>query len=150
MHQILIDVGSYNIKYQIPYIILSSFASIIILRLMLIALVLTDKYILEIKSQKNLEKAQNKKEQILKCLLIKFIIFFSLNLILLTLFWYYLTCWNAIYENTQIYLLKNTLTSFGVSLVYPFIINIFPTFLRMQSLNGNECLYKASKIVQLL
>ena len=150
MHQILIDGSSYNIKYQIPYIILSSFASIIILRLMLIALVLTDKYILEIKSQKNLEKAENKKKEILKCLIIKFIIFFSLNLILLTLFWYYLTCWNAIYENTQIYLLKNTLTSFGVSLLYPFIINIFPTFLRMQSLNGNECLYKASKIVQLL
>ena len=68
MHQILIDGGSYNIKYQIPYIILSSFASIIILRLMLIALVLTDKYILEIKSQKNLEKAENKKKRNIKML----------------------------------------------------------------------------------
>ena len=90
------------------------------------------------------------KKKKLKNMIIKLGIFFGLNLLLLVLFWYYLTCWNAIYENTQIYLLKNTLTSFGVSLVYPFIINIFPTFLRMQSLNGNECLYKTSKIVQLL
>ena len=97
MHQILIDGGSYNIKYQIPYIILSSFASIIILRLMLIALVLTDKYILEIKKQKSIENAKNLLKDNLKCLLIKYIIFFGLNLVLLILFWYYLTCLNAIY-----------------------------------------------------
>ena len=150
MHQILIDEGSYNINYQFPHIILSSIASIIILRIMLITLILTDKYILEIKLQKSIENAKNLLKANLKCLLIKYIIFFGLNLVLLILFWYYLTCWNAIYENTQIYLLKNTFISFGVSLVYPFIINIFPTFLRMQSLNGNECLYKTSKIVQLL
>ena len=152
MHQILIDEGSYNINYQFPHIILSSIASIIIVRIMLITLILTDKYILEIKLQKSIENAKNLLKANLKCLLIKYIIFFGLNLVLLILFWYYLTCWNAIYENTQIYLLKNTFISFGVSLVYPFIINIIPVILRIQALENheNKCLYKASKIFQIL
>jgi hypothetical protein len=152
MHQILKDEGSYNINYQFPHIILSSIASIIILRIMLITLILTDKYILEIKLQKSIENAKNLLKANLKCLLIKYIIFFGLNLVLLILFWYYLTCWNAIYENTQIYLLKNTFISFGVSLVYPFIINIIPVILRIQALENheNKCLYKASKIFQIL
>ena len=83
---------------------------------------------------------------------IKFIIFFVLNLIILILFWFYLTCWNAIYQNTKVYLIKNTFISFGISLVYPFLINIFPVILRMNALKNNkkQYLYKVSKIVQLL
>ena len=73
-------------------------------------------------------------------------------MILLTLFGYYLTCFNAVYQNTQIYLIKNTLISFGISLIYPFILNIIPAILRKQSLKkGNkECLYNTSKIFQIL
>ena len=85
-------------------------------------------------------------------MIVKFGIFFLLNLVLLVLFWYYLTCWNAVYQNTQIYLIKNTLISFAISLFYPFVINIIPVILRKQSLKKRkrECLYNASKIVQIL
>ena len=85
-------------------------------------------------------------------MIIKLGIFFGLNLLLLVLFWYYLTCWNAIYENTKIYLIKNAFISFGISLIYPFIINIFPALLRMSALKNKkkEYLYKVSKIIQLL
>ena len=69
---------------------------------------------------------------------IKFAIFFILNFILLALFWYYLTCFNAVYKNTQIYLIENTFISFGISLFYPFVINIIPGFFRMDSLDGNK------------
>jgi hypothetical protein len=68
-----------------------------------------------------------------------------------------LTCFNAIYNNTQIYLIENTFISFGLSLFYPFIINIIPAVLRIYSLNkknkdkkGENCLYKISKIIQIL
>ena len=85
---------------------------------------------------------------------IKFGIFFILNFILLVLFWYYLTCFNAIYKNTQIYLIENTFISFGFSLFYPFIINILPTIIRMYSLHSlkknQNYLYKVSQILQLL
>ena len=94
------------------------------------------------------------KRQKLKYMKIKFAIFFILNFILLGLFWYYLTCFNAIYKNTQIYLIENTFISFGFSLFYPFIINIFPSIIRSCSINSleknNEYCYKISQIVQII
>ena len=91
---------------------------------------MTDKDILEVKLQETKGLAINMKNQKLKCIKIKYIIFFILNFILLGLFWYYLTCFNAIFKNSQIYLIENTVISFGFSLFYPFVINIFPTSLR--------------------
>ena len=98
--------------------------------------------------------AINMKFQKLKYIKIKFAFFFILNFILLGLFWYYLTCFNAVYKNTQIYLIENTFISFGFSLFYPFIINIIPTIIRMSSIhstkkNQNYC-YRVSQIVQLI
>ncbi len=154
MHQIYEDQGEYNFSYQFPKILISAISSSIILRIILITLVLTDKNILEIKQQITYEQAQQMKVKTLKCMNIKFAVFFVLNFILLILFWYYLTCFNAIYENTQIYLIENTFISFGLSLLYPFIINIFPTALRINSLDdkkGNKIyLYKVSQILQIL
>ena len=152
MHQIFKDEGKYNIGYQLPFIFLSTFLSIVILRMILILLVLTDKNIFEIKCQETLQKANILKKTTLRNILIKFTIFFVLNLLILISFWYYLTCWNAVYENTQIYLIKNTLISFAISLIYPFIINIIPVILRQQSLKQKKkkYLYDVSKIAQLL
>ena len=152
MHQIFKDEGKYNIGYQLPYILISTFLSIVILRMILILLVLTDKNIFEIKCQETLQKANILKKTTLRNILIKFTIFFVLNLLILISFWYYLTCWNAVYENTQIYLIKNTLISFAISLIYPFIINIIPVILRQQSLKQKKkkYLYDVSKIAQLL
>ena len=152
MHQILQDQGNYNITYQLKYIIISTILSTFILRIILYTLVLTDRNIHDIKCQPNLSNANILKKKTLKYMKIKFLIFFLLNLILLVIFWYYLTCWNAVYQNTQIYLIKNTLISFGISLIYPFIINIIPVILRKLSLKKGkrECLYKTSKIMQIL
>ena len=153
-HQIYQDEGKFNFEYQLPKIIYSTLISTFVLRLMLHFLVLTDKDVLQVKLQTTKKMALSLKEQKLKCILIKFTIFFILNFILLVLFWYYLTCFNAIYENTQIYLIENTFISFGFSLFYPFIINIIPTIIRMGSIhsskkNQNYC-YRVSQIVQLI
>ena len=154
MHQIYKDEGKYNFSYQFPKILISAFSSTIILRIMLETLVLTDRSILQVKNQLTYDLAINMKEKVLKCINIKFIIFFILNFILLVIFWFYLTCFSAKYENTQVYLIENTAISFGFSLFYPFIINIFPAVLRSNSLNEKEknksCLYSTSQIMQLL
>ncbi len=59
----------------------------------------------------------------------------------------------AIYRNTQIHLIKDTLISFGLSLLYPLGIYLIPGFFRIPSLNNTknkrECLYKFGKILQL-
>ena len=154
MHQIYEDEGKYNFSYQFPKILISAVSSTIILRIMLETLVLTDKSILQVKHELTRDLAINRKKQVLKCINIKFTIFFILNFILLVFFWYYLTCFSAIYENTQVYLIENTAISFGFSLAYPFIVNIFPSALRMGSLVGkksdNSCLYRTSQFLQLL
>ena len=154
MHQIYEDEGKFNFEYQYPKILLSAMISTFVLRIMLQVLVLTDKDILEVKRKETKDLAIKMKAKKLKCMKIKFALFFIVNFILLTLFWYYLTCFNAIYQNTQVYLIKNTFISFAFSLFYPFIINIFPTMIRKCSLNSEqkdqEYFYKVSQLIQLI
>ena len=154
MHRIYEDQGKYNFTYQLPYILISALTSTIILRVMLQGLVLSDKSVLKVKCQPTKNLAINMKYQILKCINIKLAIFFILNFILLILFGFYLTCLTGRYQNTQIHIIENTAISFGFSLFYPFIINIFPSFIRTLSLdnksNNKSCLYNTSKFLQLL
>ena len=154
MHQIYEDKGKYNFLYQLPYILYSALISTFIIRLILHTLVLTDNDILKVKLQKTKEKAFYMKNKKLKCMKIKFTFFFILNFILLGLFLYYLTSFNAIYANTQVYFIKNTLISFSFSLSYPFIINIFPMIIRMCSIHSSKkkhkYLYKVSQILQMI
>ena len=154
MHQIYLDQGKFNFSYQFTKIIISSASSTFILRIMLQTLVLTDNNILQVKYQSTKKLALKKKLEVLKYINVKFAIFFLLNFILLILFGFYLTCFNGTYENTQIYLIKNTFISFGFSLLYPFIINIFPSIIRIISLDvrakNKSCLYTTSKLLQIL
>ena len=154
MHQIYIDGGKYNISYQLPKILISAACSTVFLRLILETLILTDRNVLQVKHQMTKSKAEQMKSRVLKCINIKFAIFFVFNFFLLVLFWFYLTCLNDTYENTQIYLIENTFIAFGISFCYPFIWNIFPSIFRACSLNGRKpnkgCLYFFSKILQLI
>ena len=60
----------------------------------------------------------------------------------------------AIFRNTQIYLLNDTLISFALSLVYPIGIYLLPGLFRIQALFGpkkdKKCLYKFSKAIQMI
>ena len=154
MHQIYEDKGKFNFEYKLPFIAYSAIISTVTLRLMLQFLVLTDKDVLQVKLQTSKQAAINMKKQKLKCMKIKFAIFFISNFILLGLFGYYLTSFNAIYRNTQVYLIENTFISFGFSLFYPFIFNIFPTIIRMCSIHSEkkdqEYFYKISQLLQII
>ena len=165
MHQIYQDEGKYNFIYQLPYITFSAIISTFILRIMLASLVLTDKSVLEVKNQKTKILASRKKKQVLKYMIVKYSIFFVLNLILLIIFGYYLSCFNALYPNTQVDLIINTSISFVMSCFYPFIINIIPAIIRISALQnkktkgkianknhikGSEYTYKVSQWLQIL
>ena len=154
MHKIYSDEGKFNFSYQLPQIIYSATISTTILRIMLQTLVLTDKDVLKVKNQTSKDLGIKMKKTVLKCMIIKFSIFFVLNFFLLGLFWYYLTCFNAIYKNTQVYLIENTFISFGFSLIYPFFINIAPMIMRMSSIHSSdknqEYCYRISQIIQVI
>ena len=113
---------------------------------------LSEKNVLEIKKEKKIEDSQSKISKVLNCLVIKFILFFIIILLFLLFFWYYLACFCAVYVNTQYYLIKDTAISFCLSLLYPFGLNLLPGIFRIPSLKNNneECMYKFSKIIQII
>ena len=79
---------------------------------------------------------------------IKLFIFFIVSFILSIFFWYFLSCFCAVYKNTQIILIKDSLLCFGLSMLYPFGINLFPGFFRITALRAKnkdkQTLYKFS------
>ena len=151
MHTIYIDKGSFNFIYQIPQIAYSSIISGAINSIVSF-LSLSEKNIIRLK--KDTFITEKKVENLIKCLKIKFFLFFIIEFSLLVLFWYYLSCFCAVYKNTQIHLIKDTLISFGVSLIYPLLIYLIPGVFRIISLRAKkankECLYKISKMLQLI
>ena len=84
-----------------------------------------------------------------KILTIKYILYFIISFILLIFFWYYISIFGLIYKNSQIHILKDTLMSIGLSLIFPFGIYIFTGIFRLSSLSiknkKRECLYNFSK-----
>ena len=85
-------------------------------------------------------------------LTIKFILYFIISFIFLIFFWYYISMFGTIYRNTQFHLLKDTLMSFGLSLIIPFLYYLLPGIFRIPALskanNRRECLYNFSRILQ--
>ena len=149
MHRIYEDNGSYNIDYRIPQILYSSIICSFI-NTFIKAISLTEKSILELIKDYTDEKFKNFK----KCLLIKLILFFIINFLFLIIFWYYLSCFCAVYRNTQIYLIKDTLICFGLSLFYPIGLSLIPGMLRIPALNSKKknkvWLFKISKFIQII
>jgi hypothetical protein len=150
MHKVYKDKGVYKIITQIPIMILSTIISIIINFLMK-KISLTGQIILELKRLKNFEELQNRARFILECIKIKQRIFLCLSFIFLLFFWYYLACFCGVYINTQYILIKDTLISFGLSMLYPFVIYLIPGLFRIPALKdekkNKECLYKTSIII---
>ena len=153
MHKIHKDNGAFNIIYQIPQILYSSIISAII-NMVLKRLSLAENNILELKKEVDFRVAIQKSKIIQKCISIKFIIFFTLSNILLLFFWYFITGFCAVYTNTQMILIEDTLISFGLSMVYPFGLNLLPGMLRIPALRAEKkdkkCLYQISGLVALI
>ncbi len=107
---------------------------------------------MDIKQQNKIEKLPQVFAKALKCTIIKFLLFSFFNIIFLSAFWYYLGCFGAVYKNTQIHLISDTLISFGTSMIYPFGTNLLPGFFRIPALRkkNKKCMYKISKLVQLI
>ena len=150
MHKIYENNGTYNFQNFLPQIIYSiiivSIIGIIIKRL-----ILSQRNILEIKYETNKNNIQSKAILVIRCLIIKFISFFVISFIFLILFWYYLSCFCAVYKKTQKHLIYNSLIGLVISSLYPFILCLIPGIFRIPSLNKpGKCLYKISKVIQIL
>ena len=155
MHKVYKDNGKFDIIFQIPQIFYSSIISSVA-NVLLKNLSLSENSILQLKKESyfDLNKAKKKARQIETCLKIKLILFFIISFILMIFFWYFISCFCAVYRNTQVILLKDTGISFGASMLYPFILSFLPGIFRIPSLRAknknHSCLYKFSNLISWL
>ena len=153
MHKIYENKGAFNFIYQIPQILYSSLISAV-LGLLMNMLALSNDAIIKFKKNKSKEYIERKENDLKFKLKIKFILFFIFGFIFLLFFWYYLSMFCAVYRNTQVHLIKDTLISFCLSLIYPFGICLIPGLFRIPALANprkkRRYLYKVSKLLQLL
>ena len=103
---------------------------------------------------KEIKLSTTKANKVKAFLKVKFIIFFVISFILTIFFWYFISCFCAVYTNTQILLLKDSFISFCLSMVYPFGINLIPGIFRITSLRDKnqdkKCLYNISQLLSLI
>ena len=153
MHKVYEDKGTFDLLYQIPQILYSTIISTFI-NIILKHLSLSERNIIGIKEEKDIIKATEKSKKVHSCLKLKFSLFFILSIVFMLFFWYYISCFCAVYINTQIILIKDTLISFGLSMLYPFGLNLVPGFFRIPALRAKnknrELLYKISLILSLI
>ena len=115
---------------------------------------LSEKGVLKIKQLNKISKMVNQTFIMIKSFRIKIIIFNALGFIILAFAGYYITMFCAVYTNTQLHLLKDTLSSFGLTLFYPFGLYLIPGFFRIPSLKSQDknklCLYRTSQMISLI
>ena len=153
MHKIYEDKGNFDFLYQLPQILYSSIISYA-LDSVLKSLALSEDYILDLKQNKTKKNLKEIHAKLYKKLKILLFLFFIICLIFLLSFLYYVSMFCAIYKNTQIHLIKDTLIGFGTSLLYPFGIYLLPGFFRIPAIsnkhNKRKILYTISKIFHMI
>ena len=106
---------------------------------------LTDKHYYQIK---NLNiKSPSLILDIVKCIHLKIIFFFIFTGVMFFFYWYTITSFCAVYENTQIAFIKDSVISFVSGLLYPFALYLIPSVLRIISLK--YCVGKLSFVYKL-
>ena len=133
MHKIYMDYGKYNFIQQVPQIIYSSIVSLVI-EMLIGMLSYTDKNIYEIRQMEEYNPEKVKKT--VKAIRIKLIVFFVITFLFFAFYWYLISSFCAVYNNTQKIYLKDFATSFCLGLIYPFAIQLCFALLRIFTLRN--------------
>ena len=149
IHIIYKDGGRYNLSNLFPSIVYAFLISYYI-NVIIKFFSLSERNLLELKNEKSIKKKNNLVPRVLRCLIIKYISYFSLSILFLSFFWYYISSFGAVFQNSQVYLIKNTFISFSLGLIYPFLIYLLPGIFRRISLRSKnrKFIYIISNILQ--
>ena len=147
------QTGNTSFTQKIPQIIFSLLVSQAV-ELILCFLSMTDKYYYEIKAMPRKEKNDQRVFNILRSMKKKLIIFFIFTFLSFLFYWYFISAFCAVYQNTQIIYLRDSAISILTSFVTPFILYGFTCLLRELSLskcwkNKLRFVYKLSGILPL-
>jgi len=150
MNKIYQNQGHLKYYFYTLHIIYSTFISSFI-TLFLKTLALSNKNMLKIKNIQGKKTALMESVKLIKLLNIKFNIFYIISFLLLIFFWYFISAFCAVYNNTQKLLFQNTFSSFALSLIYPFGLNLIPGLFRIPALKAKsknkKCMYILSKLL---
>ena len=153
MHKKYTNGEDFTFIQKIPQLLFTLIVSHI-LEVLLCFLCMTDIHVYEIKSLPKDEKNREKVMQILDKIKRKLTSFFIITFLLFLFYWYFISAFCAVYQNTQKIFLRDSLISFSTSLIDPFIIYGITTILRKISLSiccrkkcGCGCIYKLSDII---
>ena len=121
------------------------------LLIMLKFICLTHNSVRVLRKFKDIDAARTKSVCVLRCIKIRVTIYYILSLAFLAIFGYYILCFCAIFENTQIQLIKSTFTSWLISLIYPLIICLVTSIFRKLAFKfKNRILYAIKQLMQFL
>ena len=134
LHKLYKDKGTYKFKKHLPNIIYSTILAGLLSYFMRV-LSVSENDLHKMKQNKENKKIAEKKAK--KIIKIKFIIFFAVTIVLMVFFWYFITCFCGIFTNTQVNWIIDSCITFGVCMVYPFILNLLPGAFRIPSLMAN-------------
>ena len=142
-----LDGISIDVKNLLHSFAASIFSTIFLISLKLLCI--THNKIRKIRKMKNIDEAKKESVYILKCLNWRINIYYILSLIFLIFFGYYCLCFCAIFENTQLLLIETMFTSWGLSLLYPFLICFVTSIFRMCSIKCKiKCCYGINYLLQ--
>ena len=130
MHDIYVSGGKHDFFGQLAQMVYSTIVSQII-QTFINFLTMTDIHYYQIKDLiKDKKINQSQALPILKCVKYKIIIFYTFTSLLFLFFWYLISAFCAVYQNTQIIFITDSISSFIMGLLYPFILYLIPAGLR--------------------
>ena len=138
MHNVYLNAGKHDFINQLAQMIYSTIASQI-LQVFINYLTMTDITYYTIKELINKRHMNRKRiKSVMGCLKFKIIIFFSFSFFLFLFYWYLISAFCSVYENTQRIFITDSISSFIMGLIYPFVLYIFPAILRIISLKAKN------------
>ena len=136
-----------NFSFFIPQILYSTIISHFII--IIFKIIFSIKNIIFEIPKKNEFEDEYKIKKFMKEIKIKFILFFIICIFLSIIFWYYISCFCAVYKKVQNYLIIYTCISFALFALSPFIIYLFAGLARMESIkNKGKLLFSFGQILK--
>ena len=69
---------------------------------------------------------------------IKLLCYFLFTFLFMCFFWYFIAAFCAVYKNSQVFFIKDSMLSLLISILYPFVLYLLPTALRILSLKDKK------------
>jgi hypothetical protein len=144
---IYIYEGNTKAAVHIPNIILSSLCCLI-MNFIVRFVSLNDRDMSKIHILKDNNKREALCKKTLKCIKIKLYILFAVSAIIITLCWYYVAAFCAVFKNSQGHYFINLLLAFIICNIWPCLTSLIAPIIRVYALkNVSKCMYIFSQII---